>query len=268
MGNLMHTQLRECPAATRLVAALYVAASVGIPQVPRMQRHFLCNLSSVQDCKYFWTTLLSVFYRPCYDFNSVLMAGAELSMFASHVPSHERELGTLRFLVWTMLTHMGTNIFFLLSMLLLRRTSDRRTKRRYNLFCNQGLWPIIMVCATLSALKNPDVIVNVLGMAEVRARWYPISLVSALSLMNGSVQWDSCAAMAYGYAHESLKLGRRGLPSEARMRTLETRLCRRLLYQGILGGKWIPISGPSNGWQQQLQQTFELFSGWGHRLGN
>jgi len=267
MGNLMHAQLQECPAATRLVAALYVAGSVGLPQVPRMQQHFLCNLSSIKNSKYFWTALLSAFYRPCSDLNDVLMAGVELSMFASNVPRRERELGTLRFLVWTLLTHMGTNIFFLLSMLLLRRASNRGMKRRYNFLSNQGLWPTIMVCITSRALKNPDALVNVWG-TVIRARWYPISLVSALSLMNGSVQWDSCAAMAYGYAHESLDLGRRGLPSEARARTFEARFCPKLVCQGMLGGSWMPTNASRNGWQQQLRQTFELFSGSGHRLGN
>merc|ERR1719282_1738939 len=102
---------------------------------------------------------------------------------------------------------------------------------------------MIMVCATLRSLKNPDVLVNVLGLAEVRARWYPISLVAALSLLSGSVQWDSLAAIAYGYAHEALELEQRALPSGTTTRTLENRFCRRLVYKGVLGGAWMPTSG-------------------------
>jgi len=250
MGNALEVQLAECPAATRLVGALYVAVSAGIPVLgglaPQLHQHFLCSWWNVSQRGCFWTVLTSAFFRPCLSAVDVLMAGTELSMALSHFPDRERNLGSLRFLSWTLFATCGTNLLFLALMQLLRAASDSRSGRDYRFFHNQGLWAMIMVCVTMRSLKNPDARANVLGMAEVRHKWYPLCLVCGLSLLGGSVQYDSVSAMAYGYVHESLHLD--NLVSCALARGFERRgLGRLLARRGLLGGAWVPPPADDEG---------------------
>merc|ERR1712048_1009349 len=94
---------------------------------------------------------------------------------------------------------------------------------------NQGLWPLIMTCVTLRSLKNPDAPANVLGFGMVLQRWYPLSLAAGLSLMGGSVQWDSFAAILFGHLYDVAWIEQRLLPSCARVQQIERRLPQRVL---------------------------------------
>lgn len=293
MGNVLDAQQwAACPAGTRAIATTYAIVSLGLPALattaPRAKLHFLCCLWTVRTRRYFWAILASSFYRPLEGALDSLMAVSELSMVAAHLPSQERRLGSIRMLLWTLMATGGTNIVFLAFMEIMRRTS-KRNGRQLRLACNQGLWSLILTNVTLNSLTHPDLPADVLGLVTVKRRWYPLSLAVGLSLFNGSVQWESFAAIAFGYFYAHLRMERLllGLKLDSADRRLEP-LLRRLL-----GGDWLPlpqdfshsvfgvagyvaqavrnISGGSAGTAHRRQageQNFQLFRGQGRRLGN
>lgn len=279
MGNLLDAEQRkDITGGTRVVAVLYASASLGVPAIatwaPSAAGHFQCSLWSVGQGRV-WTMLFSLFYRPI-GANPVdtLMAVSELSMAASYLPGLERELGSLRFLLWTVLANVGSNAFFLGFMHLLRLALGPKQEMRYRFQPNAGLWPLIMVCVTLRSLRSPEAPADVLGVVTVRNRWYPFGLATGLSVLGATVQWDSFAAIAYGHAYSSLGI-ERFLPLRT-AHLLERHLERRtdLRRRGLLGGSWVPPpgfagDGPSGpGTRAVSGRDFHLFGGQGHRLGN
>jgi len=206
------------------------------------------------------------------------MALSELYMAKEYLPPCEKEHGTVRFLAWTLLTAGGTNIVFLLLMRLLHSMGTCGS----HFYVNQGLWPLILVHITTRALDLPTMPMNVLGLADVPNRWYPLSLAIGLSALNGTVQWDTFAAIAYGYARRFFKLEAKLLLERKHARELEQRWLPRLpgILGACLGGHWVPADNSSpprrqehqprgdRGWTQDGHNTFQMFGGTGHRLGS
>lgn len=252
MGAGLAAQMEACPTGTRLLAALYAAATCGMaalqgPMAARAQLHFICSLATVVNRKYFWAVLTSAFYRPLQDTLDFMMAAIELQMAADHLAERERELGSTRFLAWAALTAGLANAAFLAFM---KGLSNSGTKGAYYV-ANQGLWPLVTVCMTLRALERPDAMVKVFNIAEVPGRWYPFSFAVGLSALRGSMQWDMLASIAVGHAYRHFGLEALLLPGRRFAAWLESRWPPRGRgpLGALLGGAWVPAEpGGGSGW--------------------
>mmetsp|Transcript_12779 Transcript_12779/g.22016 ORF Transcript_12779/g.22016 Transcript_12779/m.22016 type:complete len:205 (+) Transcript_12779:2-616(+) len=202
------------------------------------------------------------------------MALVELVMSTTSLPQREKQLGSLRFLVWASFVVGGTNAAFLLGMQILSRLGQCDTR----FAVNQGLWPLILAVTTHQALERPNIQMQVLGLVDVPSRWYPFSLAVGLSVMQGAVQWETFAAIAFGYVYHKLRLEDRLLLSARSACKFEERFPRIPgLLGALLGGAWITPNGlpPSRrGTGEHAERTagnrgtrVNLFSGTGHRLG-
>eukprot|EP00928_Gymnodinium_smaydae_P074287 TRINITY_DN57350_c0_g1_i1.p1 TRINITY_DN57350_c0_g1~~TRINITY_DN57350_c0_g1_i1.p1 ORF type:complete len:311 (-),score=54.70 TRINITY_DN57350_c0_g1_i1:52-927(-) len=291
MGSSLAAQLEECPAGVRVLGLFYVLTSAGLPALaaaaPRrhfeLQPHFVCCLWTVKQRRHLWALLASLFYRPCRGPLDALMAFVELSMASSHLPARERELGTTRFLCWSVLTSCLTNAVFLAMMQGLSAVGSK-SSRGWSWLSNQGLWPLLMTCVTVRSLRLPNAPpANVLGVVDVPHRWYPLSLSIGLSLLGGSVQWDSFAALCYAYVSEAVGLDKQLLPSRRSCERFEGLLAKLgVFWRGrVLGGAWVPApgdaQGPRSGGRRHDQDfgardggggNIPLFGGRGYRLGD
>lgn len=238
----------------------------------------MCSLYTVLGQRFGWAVLASVLYRPVRGAMDIVMAVAELYMAKVYLPVCEKELGSARFLAWTLLTAGGTNTIFLLLMRLLH--SAGTCDARFNAI--QGLWPLIMAHLTTRALDLPNMPMNVLGFVDVPNRWYPLSMAIGLSALNGTIQWETFAAIAFGYAYRFLKLDEKLLLKRRRAKELEQHWCPRVpgLLVAWLGGRWMPADDSPPPRRQQLHDSgeragtrdtgthFQLFGGTGRRLGD
>jgi len=280
MGITVSSLLTDCPVGTRLLASFYVLISgaphaLALSGVPasrfktRFQNYFLCCALNVLSRRHALPVLLSSLYRPMTQTQDALVAMAELQMAVSYVPSKEVELGSLRYLVWLLLNSMGNNATFLLLVRLVARQLEGRSAEVHT---NQGLWSLSMLRLTSLAMEQPNSRVSFMGIVEVPAKLYPLALALGLSILNGSIQWDTLAAIAYCHASRALQLERRLLPSRELADQIERRwpilpgiLC------GVLGGRWVPAA-PAR--RRELPEPrpreagFQLFGGRGHRLGD
>eukprot|EP00438_Fugacium_kawagutii_P028673 Skav214051 [mRNA] locus=scaffold2017:372236:379978:- [translate_table: standard] len=108
-----------------------------------------------------------------------------------------------------------------------------------------GLWPLVMVCLTLTSLSNPDGSTNFWGMVQIPNKWYPIALTAFFMLLNGfRITWSFIAALVVGYAYKKFRF-ERFLPSKTRLDRLEQRFCRGGRCS-LLGTSWIAASATSS----------------------
>mmetsp|Transcript_96254 Transcript_96254/g.248933 ORF Transcript_96254/g.248933 Transcript_96254/m.248933 type:complete len:290 (-) Transcript_96254:299-1168(-) len=242
MGGAVGLLWDDSPAVTRLLSVGYATLSPGLLLAARLLpgagTSLLCCLEVVLGRKCVLPLFLSFIYRPIQNVPSLLMTGLEVYLGLAYLPERERDLGSVRFLAWALLTTVAFNVVFLFSMLLLSVVDSRLW-----LNCNQGFWPLIVVCMTLRALMNPREPVSVLNVAYVPSRWYPAMMTVILSVLSGRILWDVCAALAVGYAHDALQLDQI-LPSPSRVARWE----RRRSCQCICGllhrvGAYIPAQG-------------------------
>ncbi len=77
-----------------------------------------------------------------------------------------------------------------------------------------------------------------MGFIEMSQKWYPFAIGLMLSLLNGSVQWETFAAVIFASLWRKLGL-ERYLPSRSTARKLEDQLHLPGLL-GLLGGQWLP----------------------------
>ncbi|CAE8723267.1 unnamed protein product, partial [Polarella glacialis] len=111
--------------------------------------------------------------------------------------------------------------------------------------------------------------------------WYPFSLAIGLSAMNGAVQWETFAAIAFGHLYRVLQLESRLLPVRRLAGEIESRWMPKVpgLLVAMLGGRWIPAlqqwpqfppqQVPDRSEQRDRGRlSFQIFSGQGHRLGD
>lgn len=170
----------------------------------------------------------------------------------------------------------------------LSNSSELRNRPLMAIQVNQGLWPIITVCMTMQALKQPDVEVSILGLTQVRSQWYPAAFALALSMLRGSMQWDMLASIAAGHLWAQLDLDAWLLPRLRTMWRLERSWpsCWANPLSALLGGRWIPPADGSGGTGRRggdwgeignqgrplrgggEQPGFQLFGGPGRRLGD
>uniref|UniRef100_A0A7S1AVV0 Derlin n=1 Tax=Noctiluca scintillans TaxID=2966 RepID=A0A7S1AVV0_NOCSC len=235
----MESQLAQWPAGTRLLAALYTSISIGVSLVsPGSKKHFACCLANMRVGQCPWSAITSIFFTPCGTLSKFMLAAMELHTASGALPERERELGTTRFVLWSLLTGFGSNLVFLGAMRLLVSSSADSSRLQFS--CNQGLWPLAIVCLNLKLLKHP-------GDVHIVSVFAPRTLLSAFvtcSVLSGSIQWSSFASLGYSYIQHWLKFEDRLLPSADVVRRIERGCARRLVSRGLLGGAWLSVQQP------------------------
>lgn len=278
MGLALASQFEQCPTGTRLLASLYgicsgspvLLSAMGLPVDGAILKLFWCSTENVLSRRNFAPILLSTLFRPLQNGQDALMALTELQVAVSFLPARERELGSFRFLCWLMANSAGTNMMFLLLVKLSRRFLPGCEFRS-----SQGPWNLAMVCLTLQALEYPDLRANLMGFIEMSQKWYPFAIGLMLSLLNGSVQWETFAAVIFASLWRKLGL-ERYLPSRSTAGKLEDQLHLPGLLS-LLGGQWLPATRPQRPTRRSQERlagadpdpgasNFQLFGGQGHRL--
>lgn len=187
-------------------------------------------------------------YRPLGSGQDALLALTELQMAVSFLPAREQELGSLRFLLWLGMNSAGSNVLFLLFLKLYSKLSGYCAEFR----SNQGPWSLAVICLTLQALEHPHVRTNLLGLVEISQKWYPLAIGLLLSALNGSVQWETFAAVLFAYIWRTFRLDR-ALPSSHTAAKLEDQL-RLPGLLGMLGGHWVPATSRPPRQPRQLRE--------------
>lgn len=165
------------------------------------------------------------------------MALTELQVTVSFLPAREAELGSFRFLCWLVANSVGSNTMFLL-LLKLSAKLFPNLRHANDFSCNQGPWSLAMICLTDQALGNPEQRANLMGIVEMKQKWYPLAVGLMLSVLNGSIQWETFAAVFFAYLWRRFNLDR-CLPSRRSAAKLEDQLQLPGVL-GLLGGVWVP----------------------------
>mmetsp|Transcript_137899 Transcript_137899/g.384552 ORF Transcript_137899/g.384552 Transcript_137899/m.384552 type:complete len:318 (-) Transcript_137899:162-1115(-) len=243
MGSAMRTLWDDSPAVTRLACAGYptlsVATLVLVPLAPNVRAALICCLHTVLQQRHIWALFTSFFYRPVRHFPMVFFMLVEVYLCLAYLPERERDLGSFRFLGWVLVTMGAVNLVFLAAMFIWTLLWGAE----YWFSCNQGLWPLLMVCITLRSLASPGEPMSVCGFAYVPNRWFPVVVAAVLSVCSGAILWDVAAALAVGYAHGPLQLESL-LPSTACAASVERGClgsCLRWLVSRL--GNWVPVHG-------------------------
>ncbi|CAJ1428634.1 unnamed protein product, partial [Effrenium voratum] len=278
MGLALASHFAECPFGTRLLAALYglgcgvpaILASAGVPTGRTTTNLFLCCTANILGRQKLAPLLLSALHRPLQRGGDLFMAVTELQMALSFLPQVERELGTLRYLLWLLANTTGINGLFVLAVKLLGRSGLCSELRS-----NQGLWSLAVACMTRRALENPELPCTVMGLVEVPQKWYPVAIALMLSVLEGSIQWETFCAALFAYLWRLLHLDRRLLPSPSQAAALEDRAPKVPGLLSLLGGHWVRSTRhPPNRGQgvrtenAEAPRGFQIFGGRGHRLGD
>lgn len=256
MGNVVYPMWAECPMLTRMVIVGYPAMSIGFLVFASVSGGaawivdslFDCNLDNLMSLK-LWTFLWGPLYMPMQSGMAFLMILFELYMSMQYFPSQEKEMGSTGFLIWIFFVNTITSLVFLgiqLCTLLYYHLNGNVLGEAFTRASGlHGLWPLIMVCLTLTALSNPDGSTNFWGMVQIPNKWYPIALTAFFMLLNGfRIMWNFIAALAVGYAYKKFRF-ERVLPSKTRLDRLEQRCCRGGRCS-LLGTSWIPASSTSS----------------------
>ncbi|CAJ1424711.1 unnamed protein product [Effrenium voratum] len=195
-----------------------------------------------------WTLLWGPFFMPLQSGMAFLMILFELYMAMNYFPAYEKEMGSTLFLFWAFLVNTLNSLVFLaftactMVYYHLNQSPKEFMVRGSSV---KGLWPLVMVCITLTSLSNPDGRTNFWGMVQIPNKWYPLALTGFFILINGGrVLWNLLAALAVGYAYSKFRLERL-LPSKPRLDRLEQRCCRGGRCS-LLGSSWIPASSTSS----------------------
>ncbi|CAE7267078.1 APC10 [Symbiodinium necroappetens] len=182
-------------------------------------------------------------------------------MAMSHFPAQEKEMGSTTFLLWMFLINTLTSLLYLPVMFCLGMYYHMQPYYYHQSL--RGLWPMIMVCLTLSALSNPDSSTNFWGLVKIPNRWYPLALTGLFTLINGRIMWNFLVALAIGYGYPKLRLERL-LPSKTRVDRLEQKCCRGGRCQ-LLGTSWIPAASTSSyDLDVQIDRRYRNFSDFGN----
>eukprot|EP00933_Yihiella_yeosuensis_P064658 TRINITY_DN68113_c0_g1_i1.p1 TRINITY_DN68113_c0_g1~~TRINITY_DN68113_c0_g1_i1.p1 ORF type:complete len:382 (-),score=42.92 TRINITY_DN68113_c0_g1_i1:70-1215(-) len=307
MGNVVQPLWEPCPMMTRMVVAGYPALSLalalgsaaGVSSI--VDNYFVCNIWNLESFKV-WTLFIGPFFQPMASGMAFLMVLFEIYMVMIHFPSREREFGSLTFLLWIFLMNALTNTVYLLAQFVMSLMASNPYEAAGHRYQNmRGLWPMVMVCLTLSSLSNPDGMQNFWGLVNIPSKWYPIALTGFFCLLNGMrIMWSLVAGLVVGYAYTKLGVERL-LPSRVRADRIEQRFCRGGRC-GLLGAAWIPASSTnqfdvdsgdrryanlsdfghtgrsqgnsgqnressSSGWGFPTSTSFQAFAGSGNRLG-
>eukprot|EP00747_Dinoflagellata_sp_TGD_P111717 gnl/TRDRNA2_/TRDRNA2_171286_c0_seq3.p1 gnl/TRDRNA2_/TRDRNA2_171286_c0~~gnl/TRDRNA2_/TRDRNA2_171286_c0_seq3.p1 ORF type:complete len:372 (-),score=64.28 gnl/TRDRNA2_/TRDRNA2_171286_c0_seq3:199-1221(-) len=219
----------------------------------------------------------------------------EIYMLMAYFPPREKELGSFTFLCWQMLVSGCVNALFLIIMFVLKHVGGDEAAM-YEVYPNQGMWPMIMVCIALRSLDDPTGSTSFWGIMQIPNKWYPVAIACFFSLMSMRILWEVVAATIVGYMYSRMRI-ERFLPSKSRTNRLEQRMCTE--HRLCLGGTWITAmntpgfdlevgdrryatlsdfgragagdrelsSNPREG-SSSSTQNFTAFSGHGNRLGD
>jgi len=228
--------------------AFLIFASVSDISAWLVDSLFNGNLDNIMSLK-LWTLLWGPLYMPIQSGMVFLMILFELYMAMNYFPSYEKDLGSMGFLIWIFYVNMLTSLVFLAFMGLTVLYYHLSGNVMGELFTRRngihGLWPLVMVCLTLTSLSNPDGHTNFWGMVQIPNKWYPIALTAFFMLLNGfRIMWSFIAALAVGYAYSKFRL-ERFLPSKTRIDRFEQRCCRGGRCS-LLGTSWIAASSTSS----------------------
>eukprot|EP00931_Biecheleriopsis_adriatica_P077669 TRINITY_DN51189_c0_g1_i1.p1 TRINITY_DN51189_c0_g1~~TRINITY_DN51189_c0_g1_i1.p1 ORF type:complete len:334 (-),score=55.72 TRINITY_DN51189_c0_g1_i1:41-1042(-) len=250
MGNVIQPLWAECPMLTRLVIVGYPAMSVVFTLAASAGFDWLVGslfMASIDSLKQFklWTLLWGPFFNPLSNGMAFLMILFELYMAMGHFPWNEKELGSTTFLLWMFMINVLTSLVFdaiMFCFAMYHRGTIYEVL--YSAQSVHGLWPLVMVCLTLSSLSNPDGFSNFWGLVQIPNRWYPVALTAFFMLINGMrIQWNLIAALVVGYGYVKLGL-QRFLPSRTKADRMEQRFCRGGRC-GLLGASWVTAASTS-----------------------
>lgn len=239
---------------------------------PGFMKHFMCCLENMRVGQCPWSAITSIFFKPCGSRAQFMLAAMELYMASGALPKREQELGTTRFVLWSLLTGFGSNLVFLGAMRLL--VSSSADSLRFRGSCNQGVWPLTIVCVTLNLLRNPGDVHYMSVFGPVTSQRDLLTSFVALSVLSGSVQWQSFTSLVYSFFQDWLKFEDRLLPSAEVVSRIERGCARRFVSRGLLGGAWVPVQQPPETRSRNTvesfgsgHQSFQVFGGQGYRLG-
>ncbi|CAE7817733.1 mcb [Symbiodinium sp. CCMP2456] len=268
MGNVIYPLWAECPMLTRMVVAGYPVMSFAVLMIASASEttawlvdgFFHCSIANLMELK-LWTLLWGPFYVELSSGMAFVMILFEMYMAMSHFPAQEKEMGSTTFLLWMFLINTLTSLLYLPVMFCLGMYYHMQPYYYHQSL--RGLWPMIMVCLTLSALSNPDSSTNFWGLVKIPNRWYPLALTGLFMLLNGKIMWNFLVALAIGYGYPKLRLERL-LPSKTRVDRLEQKCCRGGRCQ-LLGTSWIPAATTSSyDLDVQIDRRYRNFSDFGN----
>ncbi|CAK8988897.1 unnamed protein product [Durusdinium trenchii] len=279
MGNVIYPMWAECPMLTRMVIVGYPAmsmvflmlASVSDETAWFVDSLFNCNLDNLMSGK-LWTLFWGPFYMPIQSGMAFLMILLELYMAMRYFPSYEKEYGSTGFLCWTFFVNMLNSLVFLAftlcTVLYYHQSGNAFGEFVAKRSAVHGLWPLVMVCLTLTALSDPDGSTNFWGMVTIPNRWYPLALTGFFMLLNGfRIMWSLIAALVTGYAFSRFRF-ERFLPSKPRLDRLEQRCCRGGRCN-LLGASWVPANSTSSfDVDVQVDRRYQNFSDFGNERTN
>lgn len=119
----------------------------------------------------------------------------------TYLPRFERELGTLKFLVWFQLNVIiiGLLNISIISLCSLVGFWSWRMQEP----C-VGLWPIIMLAMTMRMFSDSkgNQQASLFGLVAVPMRWYPVVLIGFFSLLSNQIQLELLVALLVGVASQ------------------------------------------------------------------
>lgn len=223
---------------------------------------FICSWLTTVDHFCVWSLFTSMFFRPFSGGMSFLMTLFEIYMAMVHFPAREKDMGSFTFLVWALVVNALVNVAFLLMMFILSFGLSPGAVA----MPNQGLWPLAMVCLTLSMLANPDSSTSFWGLVTIPNKWYPLALTGFFSLMSFSIAWPFVAACAVGYGWPYIPVDRM-LPSKTRVSSTEQRCLSGGPARHYLGAPWIRASDTNGFDLESGARSFATVSDLGRTQG-
>lgn len=290
MGNIVQPMWAECPAITRIFCVappvLSILGAILEQSYPGlMMQLFYCAWMTVVHRYWLWTVITAPFWRPFQGGISFLFLLFEVWMGMMYYPKREGELGSLTFLIWTLLVNSMVNVLFLSAMRFLYLTTSQAM---YLQSPNNGMWPLIFVCISQRCLSDPQGSTNFWGFVNIPNQWYPLALGGFFCLLNMNINWGIASALAVGYAAPYIRVERL-LPTRNRAGSLETR-CLGEGRRRCIGGHWVlaadATAGAVDGGYRAYSDTgrsasgtsqsgsagglmrFVAFAGSGNRLGD
>ncbi|CAE7362132.1 mcb [Symbiodinium pilosum] len=253
---------------TRMVVVGYPALSLGLMIIASVSSTsawlvdslFHCNIANLMELK-LWPLLWGPFYNELSSGMAFITILFEMYMAMSYFPVQEKEMGSSTFLLFMFLINTLTSLLFLPVMFCFGMYYHMQMIYFHQSL--RGLWPMIMVCLTLSALSNPDASTNFWGLVKIPNRWYPIALTGFFMLLNGRIMWNLVIALAIGYGYPKLRLDRL-LPSKTRVDRLEQKCCRGGRCQ-LLGASWLAAATTSSyDVDVQIDRRYRNFTDFGN----
>lgn len=197
--------MAETPAATRIILCVHGAMSLLAALVPPLGRLFELSLANhgtgyLLPLVTFWV-VTPVRGAPISGILTLLLSSLAAVVYFTKL---ERELCTLRFAAWAVLSAVcvgiGHHVIMLLAACVVRSAWHTQCA---------GLWPLLIIVITRRFLTQADGATQSLwGVVQIQARWYPLALVVFFSLLSMRLQVDMLIAWFVGVAAHHFDGGR------------------------------------------------------------